>query len=120
MNTVDNLRSRIGLFTKMAEWYAGDNHDGGELARTVLETEAVQKAKYPTGKHTVEVSTRLAQLLTEFNVTEARSFNEKYKSDILALEEWVVIKRHLRRAAHGLATNSNARDSGGVSRVSTA
>lgn len=52
----------------------------------------------------IDVSIRLAQLLTELNVSEAESFHPMYKSDMAALEEFIKIKRSLRRE-HGIVGN---------------
>ncbi len=43
------------------------------------------------------VSPRLAQLIAEMNVCETESFNLKYKSDAAALDEFIALKRRLRR-----------------------
>jgi len=46
---------------------------------------------------TITVSPRLAQLLCCVNVCEAETFNPVFKSDNAALEEFVALKRRLRR-----------------------
>lgn len=67
-------------------------------------------------KSSIIVSHRLAQLLTELNVCEAESFHPLYKSDNAALDEFVALKRRLRRehglvdVRHGPVDNLRGRD----------
>jgi len=51
---------------------------------------------------TLSISPRLARMLACTNVCETEDFNPMFKSDCLALEEWVRIKQRLRRETGGL------------------
>jgi len=51
---------------------------------------------------TISISPRLARMLSCTNVCETDDFNPNFKSDCLALKEWVAIKRRLRRETGGL------------------
>jgi len=46
---------------------------------------------------TITVSPRLAQLLCCMNACEAETFNPLFKSDMAALDEFIKLKRRLRR-----------------------
>jgi hypothetical protein len=52
----------------------------------------------------IEISPRLAQLLTEVSLSTVRTFNPAYESDQDALREFIQLKRNLRNE-HGVLFN---------------